>query len=158
MPVEINDEFSALPMSRQQKYQLRKRRDGRCVTCGKPSDGKTHCAKHRTFPKTDPVKKECWSIFRRALQTGEIQRGRCWCGELGQGHHADYSKPLDVTWLCHRHHMDAHGRNTCLDRPVRIADVREYQLNYYRSRYEKTLTEEQRARLTAKRSRKSLAK
>ena len=25
-----------------------------------------------------------------------------------QAHHVDYSKPLDVRWLCRRHHMDIH--------------------------------------------------
>jgi hypothetical protein len=33
----IHDEFSALPVSRQQRYQLRKRRDGLCIVCGAPA-------------------------------------------------------------------------------------------------------------------------
>src|SRR5213592_3071738 len=43
--------------------------------------------------------------FLEALQSGEIERGRCQiCGEVAQGHHEDYSKPLTVTWLCRKHH------------------------------------------------------
>lgn len=28
--------------------------------------------------------------------------------EKVQAHHEDYSKPLDITWLCHEHHMKRH--------------------------------------------------
>ena len=30
----LQDEFTALPVSRQRKWQLRKRKEGRCVICG----------------------------------------------------------------------------------------------------------------------------
>lgn len=31
------------------------------------------------------------------------------CGDLnGQPHHPDYSKPLDVIWLCKKHHDQVH--------------------------------------------------
>ena len=31
------------------------------------------------------------------------------CGKKKvEAHHKDYSKPLDVVWLCHKHHMDEH--------------------------------------------------
>lgn len=158
MPIAINDEFAPLPMSRQRKYQLRKVRDGKCPICGKASRGKYFCVKHRLATKTDPQRVNCWRIFSNALQQGKIARGKCWCGKLGQGHHYDYSKPLDVIWLCHRHHMEAHGRQCYTERPIRIENVREYQLNYYRKRYENSLSPSARARLTARRSRKNLAK
>lgn len=32
----IEDEFTDLPISRTRKMQLRRKRDGRCYTCGKP--------------------------------------------------------------------------------------------------------------------------
>lgn len=28
--------------------------------------------------------------------------------ERAQAHHCDYSKPYDVTWLCHEHHIAWH--------------------------------------------------
>ena len=45
-----------------------------------------------------------------AVRTGKIQRKPCQvCGkEKAQGHHEDYSKSLDVVWLCTRHHADRH--------------------------------------------------
>lgn len=30
------------------------------------------------------------------------------CGEKAQMHHTDYSKPLQVTWLCRKHHLELH--------------------------------------------------
>jgi 5-deoxy-D-glucuronate isomerase len=36
----IQDEFTALPVSRQRKWQLRKRVEGRCAVCGVPAEGK----------------------------------------------------------------------------------------------------------------------
>ena len=33
--------------SRQRLYQLRRRRDNRCVQCGKPADGGPYCEEHR---------------------------------------------------------------------------------------------------------------
>lgn len=31
------------------------------------------------------------------------------CSDLPQGHHPDYSRPLDVVWLCPAHHKQAHA-------------------------------------------------
>lgn len=42
----IQDEFTDLPVSKQRKWQLRKRRSGQCVVCGKKSVTKTHCEVH----------------------------------------------------------------------------------------------------------------
>jgi hypothetical protein len=48
MPKAIIDEFTRLPISRQQRYQLRKRRDRKCTRCGQPvaKDG-NFCETHR---------------------------------------------------------------------------------------------------------------
>jgi hypothetical protein len=47
----------------------------------------------------------------QAIRRGTLTRGPCeTCGsEKVEGHHDDYLKPLDVRWLCKKHHMDAHG-------------------------------------------------
>jgi hypothetical protein len=42
----IQDEFMNLPISRQQKYRLRMKRDGRCIQCGERAIGGNHCVKH----------------------------------------------------------------------------------------------------------------
>jgi len=46
MPNPIEDEFTDLQMSRQRKYQLRMRREGRCVVCGEKAAGSYLCLKH----------------------------------------------------------------------------------------------------------------
>src|SRR6266566_10080465 len=42
----IIDEFTALPISRQRKYQLRMQRDQRCSECGEPAAQGSRCVKH----------------------------------------------------------------------------------------------------------------
>lgn len=47
-----------------------------------------------------------------ALRDGKIEKEPCFmCGatENIHGHHHDYSKPLDVTWLCARCHHRLHA-------------------------------------------------
>jgi hypothetical protein len=44
--VAIKDEFTALPISRQYRYQLRMKRDKRCTICGEPAVGDWRCLKH----------------------------------------------------------------------------------------------------------------
>jgi len=43
---KINDEFTDLAISRQQKWQLRRAKEGRCVICGEPKVTAWHCLKH----------------------------------------------------------------------------------------------------------------
>lgn len=46
------------------------------------------------------------SMLRYYVDNGTIKRLPCEvCGNpKSEGHHADYSKPLDVKWLCREHH------------------------------------------------------
>jgi len=49
------------------------------------------------------------NVVAHALRVGLIDRQPCFiCGEKAQAHHPDYSRPLDVTWLCPEHHKAAH--------------------------------------------------
>lgn len=47
-----------------------------------------------------------------AVRSGKLIRLPCEvCGDpKSQGHHHDYSKPLDVKWLCFKHHRLEHGQ------------------------------------------------
>lgn len=45
----------------------------------------------------------------QALKKGKIKKGICFCGEKQVfAHHRDYKKPLDVIWLCRKHHREEH--------------------------------------------------
>lgn len=52
------------------------------------------------------------AYVRVYLSRGKISRGKClFCDEIGtEPHHEDYSKPLDVIWLCKFHHLALHGK------------------------------------------------
>ena len=47
-----------------------------------------------------------------AVEYGHINKQPCEkCGEKkSEGHHKDYSKPLEVVWLCSKHHRELHRR------------------------------------------------
>ncbi len=49
-------------------------------------------------------------MIERLVNKGIIKRQPCaTCGsDNGQGHHPDYSKPLEVVWLCQKHHSQIH--------------------------------------------------
>lgn len=51
--------------------------------------------------------------LRDAIKLGNVMRGACEvCGtrKAVEGHHEDYSKPLEVRWLCRAHHMEQHTK------------------------------------------------
>lgn len=50
-------------------------------------------------------------MVNNAIRDGKIARQPCEvCGRKAQAHHEDYSKPLDVRWLCFQHHRE-HGHD-----------------------------------------------
>ena len=56
--------------------------------------------------------KKVWAqrALRSAIKAGLISPEPCEvCGaEPADGHHPDYDRPMDVRWLCRRHHRAAH--------------------------------------------------
>ena len=60
----------------------------------------------REYRQKHPEKARAWSMVGRAVRNGTLIRQPCEvCGEAKvQAHHEDYSKPIDVRWLCFKHH------------------------------------------------------
>ncbi len=58
----------------------------------------------------DPVKIKARRKLNTEIRAGRIKRGKCAiCGApRAHGHHPDYSKPLEVLWLCEPHHKAMH--------------------------------------------------
>jgi hypothetical protein len=62
------------------------------------------------WKKKSKEKMAAHKILSRAIASGEVVRpARCSCGNPNPlGHHEDYSKPLDVKWLCPSCHKKLH--------------------------------------------------
>ena len=60
--------------------------------------------------KKEPVKYRARSLLNNAVALRKVYRKPCEvCGEIkSEGHHEDYSKPLEVKWLCPSHHRLVH--------------------------------------------------
>jgi len=58
--------------------------------------------------KEHPEKNSAYLKVWRALKKGVLIRKNCFCGLYGEAHHDDYSKPLEVKWLCKKHHEERH--------------------------------------------------
>lgn len=68
----------------------------------------------KAWERRNPVKKAANTAVNNAIRDGRLVRQPCEvCGaEKAQAHHDDYSKPLDVRWLCTTHHAEWHKHNT----------------------------------------------
>lgn len=62
-----------------------------------------------SHPKRRKKKAASW-LAREAVRLGKLVKKPCEkCGDVKSfGHHEDYNKPLEVIWLCQRHHTDRH--------------------------------------------------
>lgn len=60
-----------------------------------------------------PSWRRAWGQVRNAIKQGKIAKAETCarCGKAGrlQAHHSDYSRPLDVEWLCTRCHAFLHN-------------------------------------------------
>ncbi len=58
-------------------------------------------------------KAQCYRLLGHALKIGFMEKEACEdCGdENTEAHHPDYTKPLEVVWLCSLHHHKRHYPN-----------------------------------------------
>lgn len=77
------------------------------VTEAKQKNQAHYTAYARSVPKE---KARAWAAVHAAIKKGVLVRQACEvCGEQKtDAHHDDYSKPLDVRWLCHMCHEAHH--------------------------------------------------
>lgn len=61
--------------------------------------------------RQNPEKYLAHVAVQRALMNGQLVKSSCEiCGNLAvDAHHSDYSRPLEVRWLCRQHHVRLHA-------------------------------------------------
>lgn len=58
---------------------------------------------------SNAIRRRAQNEVASAVKAGRLVPEPCFvCGDKAQAHHADYSRPLSVTWLCPEHHKAAH--------------------------------------------------
>jgi len=65
----------------------------------------------KSYRKANPEKYKAHNIVNNALRDGKLEKKGCEiCGVLKKvhAHHDDYTKPLEVRWLCPKHHRQHH--------------------------------------------------
>lgn len=77
-----------------------------------PKGKVSHCRSNRNYCENHPEKVKAIKAVNRAIKSGKLVRSLT-CEECGlpaetQGHHEDYSKYLDVNWLCVPCHIELH--------------------------------------------------
>lgn len=73
---------------------------------GRAVVAKAHAKQREKYPERVSAR----AAVATAIQSGRLKKMPCCkCGSLrSHGHHEDYSKPLDVVWLCSKHHREVH--------------------------------------------------
>lgn len=71
-----------------------------------------HTEYARSWRQKNPEKYKAQTTLNNAIRDGKIKRQPCIvCGGKAHAHHEDYSRPLDVIWLCPEHHSKHHVEN-----------------------------------------------
>lgn len=77
-----------------------------------PETEKKPFERQARWREKNPLKRWAHVATASALRYGLLDRKPCEiCGaEPTDAHHADYSKPMQVRWLCRKHHKAEHAR------------------------------------------------
>lgn len=64
----------------------------------------------KEYRKNHPERYRAHNLVGNAVRDGRLLKQACFiCGnEKTEAHHPDYSRPLDVTWMCSKHHKETH--------------------------------------------------
>ena len=104
----ITSELRARMTKAQSKY--RKKLQVLGVYYKHQGDRKAESKRWRDKPENKKKKAAHMKVYL-AVKTGKIKKYLCEkCGKKGMAHHDDYSKPLDVQWLCSLHHYEHHKK------------------------------------------------
>ena len=98
------------PLKREQYLKAHRERSARDRAIKGPEPKEEVQARVKRFYEKNRHKQLAHRAVRNAIRNKVLLREPCReCGEtLSEAHHEDYSKPLEVIWLCKRHHHDLH--------------------------------------------------
>lgn len=107
---------------------VKKHRTGKCA-CGEDfcSYSRHQCAKCHNESRKKKLQEDSEAAFKefsRTVTKNAIKKGFlvkqpcviCNTNEDVEAHHEDYTKPLDVVWLCRLHHMQHHAGKISLNK------------------------------------------
>lgn len=75
-----------------------------------PEGKEAHKRANKRWEQKHPLRKKASQIVSNAIRDGMINKQPCFvCGShKAEAHHFAYDMPLDVTWLCVKHHTQLH--------------------------------------------------
>lgn len=66
-------------------------------------------AAKKRWAVANAIRRQAHGKLRAAIKSGKVRPEPCFiCGAKAEAHHPEYSMPLVVTWLCPKHHKEAH--------------------------------------------------
>jgi hypothetical protein len=100
-----------------------------CSNCGREKEGtylnESYCSPCKLFRKKqlrphrtdeqkfkDDVRRFTWLQIKKGLLV-RLPCEVCKTNEKVEAHHDDYTKPLEVRWLCRKHHQEHHRKVLC---------------------------------------------
>lgn len=88
------------------------RKQKQAERCRKNRRSKSNVEAQKRWRDANLEKRSTHLKVRRAILSGKIVKTPCVvCGNpKSEGHHEDYSKPLEVIWLCREHHAEVHRK------------------------------------------------
>ncbi len=109
--------YRVLPLSSFTRWRPQCR-DCKLAIARKNGNKNRPSGKRRPWQNTEKTRAR--AAVKYALKSGKLIRMGCEvCGGKAHAHHEDYSKPLEVRWLCAMHHGREHRREIpvqCVER------------------------------------------
>ncbi len=123
-----NSSTNHINVSRREVGRIRMVKGSRkttCSKCNKPVEesrkGQRYCKschaenmranrpKHSELKPEAKFKANTRTYLHSYVKRGTVVKGACAvCGDEAEAHHNDYTKPLEVVWLCREHHLLHH--------------------------------------------------
>ena len=64
----------------------------------------------KSYNDQNKIRRAAHVAVGNAVRDGKLKPLPCFeCGTKAEAHHPDYSRPLDVVWLCPVHHKEVHA-------------------------------------------------